>query len=85
MLVLLFNYIPSYLIYVKNTINDWLRSEGNALDAAAQAAAQGFVLIGNIIANIIAVIAFVAFLNAIINWLGTLVGQDELSFEVTYR
>lgn len=51
------------------------------MDAAAQAAAQGFVLIGNIIANIIAMISFIAFLNAIINWLGTLAGQDQLSFE----
>lgn len=58
------------------------RSEGNALDAAAQGAAQGFVLIGNIIANLIAVISFVAFLNAVLSWLGTLVGQEQLTFEV---
>ncbi|ODM92791.1 Solute carrier family 28 member 3 [Orchesella cincta] len=57
------------------------KSEGNALDAAAQGAAQGFILIGNIVANLIAVISFVAFLNSIIGWFGMMVGQEQLSFE----
>ncbi|CAL8129406.1 unnamed protein product [Orchesella dallaii] len=57
------------------------KSSGNALDAAAQGASQGFVLIGNILASLIAVIAFVAFLNSIIAWFGILVGLEELSFE----
>lgn len=52
------------------------------MDAAAQGAAQGFILIGNIVANLIAVISFVAFLNAIIGWLGWLAGQEQLTFEV---
>ena len=59
-----------------------VRTSGSALDAAAQGAAQGVMLIGNIAANVIAVMAFVAFLNAVFNWFGLLVGFDELSFEV---
>lgn len=41
------------------------------------------MLIGNIAANVIAVMAFVAFLNSIFNWFGSLVGFDELTFEVS--
>lgn len=43
---------------------------------------QGVMLIGNIAANIIAFMAFVAFLDAIVGWLGVMVGAEELSFQV---
>ncbi|CAG7834095.1 unnamed protein product [Allacma fusca] len=58
-----------------------LKQEGNALDAASAGAAQGLMLIGNIIANIIAFMSFVAFLNSLVHWFGVMVGLDELSFE----
>jgi pyrimidine nucleoside transport protein len=58
------------------------RTDGNALDAAAQGAMQGVMLIGNIVANIVAFMAFIAFLDAVVSWLGLLVGLDYLSFQV---
>lgn len=51
------------------------------LDAASKGAFTGLTLISGIIANLIAFISFVAFLNAIIGWLGVLVGLDFLSIE----
>jgi len=60
---------------------DSIKTEGNALDAAAQGATQGVALIGNIVANIIAFMAFIAFLDAMVNWLGILVGMEYLTFQ----
>lgn len=54
----------------------------SALDAAAQGATQGVLLIGNIAANVIAFLAFISFLNAIFTWVGSIVGFDDLTFEV---
>lgn len=34
-----------------------------------------------IIANIVSFVAFIAFLNAVINWFGTLVGLNDIDFE----
>lgn len=52
------------------------------MDAACKGAQFGLQLIGAIIANIVAFVSFVAFINALISWLGGLVGFDNLSFEV---
>ncbi|VVC27565.1 Concentrative nucleoside transporter C-terminal domain [Cinara cedri] len=56
-------------------------SESNVMDAACKGAQFGFRLIGAIISNIVAFVSFVAFLNAIIWWLGHLVGFEDFSFE----
>lgn len=56
--------------------------DSNVMDAACKGANFGFQLIGAIISNIIAFVSLVAFLNAIISWLGHLVGFENLSFEV---
>jgi pyrimidine nucleoside transport protein len=58
-------------------------NENNVVDAACKGAQFGLHLIGAIIANIIAFVSFVAFINAIICWLGSLVGIKNLSFEVS--
>ncbi|XP_025192258.1 sodium/nucleoside cotransporter 2 [Melanaphis sacchari] len=55
--------------------------EGNVMDAACKGAQFGLKIIGAIVANIVAFVSFVAFLNAIISWLGDLVGIEGLSFE----
>lgn len=55
------------------------------MDAACKGAQFGLQLVGAIIANIVAFVSFVAFVNAIISWLGHLVGFDQLSFEVRAR
>lgn len=51
------------------------------MDAATNGAFTALSLISGIIANLIAFISFVAFLNAIIGWLGMLVGFDFLTIE----
>jgi len=43
---------------------------------------QGVLLIGNIVANIVAFMAFIAFLDAVVNWFGLMIGQEQLSFQV---
>ncbi|CAH1713762.1 sodium/nucleoside cotransporter 2-like [Aphis gossypii] len=55
--------------------------EGNVMDAACKGAQFGLKIIGAIVANIVAFVSFVAFINAIITWLGHLVGFEDLSFE----
>jgi len=57
------------------------RTEGTALDAAAQGAIQGVIMVGCVIANIIAFVSFVNFLNAVIGWFGARIGLGYLSFE----
>jgi len=52
------------------------------MDAACKGAQFGLKIIGAIVANIVAFVSFVAFINAIISWLGHLVGIEDLSFEV---
>lgn len=54
------------------------------MDAACKGAQFGLQLIGAIIANVVAFVSFVSFLNAIISWLGQLVGFENLSFEVRF-
>merc|ERR1711860_394638 len=44
--------------------------EANVLDAAAQGASNAIMLVLNIAASLIAFLSFVAFLNAIVGWLG---------------
>lgn len=58
------------------------RTESNALDAAAQGAANAVFLVLNIVANLVAFLAFIAFLNGIISWLGSLLGAPYITFEV---
>ncbi|KAF0760377.1 sodium/nucleoside cotransporter 2-like, partial [Aphis craccivora] len=55
--------------------------EGNVMDAACKGAQFGLKIIGAIVANIVAFVSFVAFINALISWLGHLVGFEDLSFE----
>lgn len=52
------------------------------MDAACKGANFGLQIIGSIIANVVAFVSFVAFINAIISWLGHLVGLENLSFDV---
>jgi len=52
------------------------------MDAACKGAQFGLKIIGAIVANIVAFVSFMAFINAIMLWLGHLVGLENLSFEV---
>ncbi len=55
--------------------------EVNLLDAATQGAASAATFVLNITAIVIAFIAFVSFLNALVSFLGGLVGQHHITFE----
>ena len=61
------------------------RNEKNIIESAAQGASVAIGLVANIGANLIAFFAFLAFLNSILSYLGSLVLHPELSFEVQQR
>nr|XP_020865061.1 sodium/nucleoside cotransporter 2 isoform X2 [Phascolarctos cinereus] len=54
----------------------------NILEAASSGAADSVGLIANIAANLIAFLAVLAFINAILSWLGEMVNIEGLSFQV---
>lgn len=51
------------------------------MDAASNGAFAAVNLIAGIIANLVAFVSFIAFANAVVAWLGSLVGFDFLSVE----
>ena len=51
------------------------------ISAASQGAVNAVSIVLNVIATLIAVLAFVAFLNGILSWLGSIVGLHYMSFE----
>ncbi|XP_032227058.2 solute carrier family 28 member 3 isoform X1 [Nematostella vectensis] len=55
--------------------------ERNVIEAAAKGASTAIALVANVAANLIAFLAFLAFFNAMLSWLGSMVGHPELSFE----
>ena len=55
-------------------------NEQNALEAAGNGASQAIKICSNIVANLIAFLAFIAFLDAIVMWFGSIVGLS-ISFE----
>ena len=56
--------------------------ESNALEAMYVGATDGLKICGYILANILAIISVLAFVNAVLEWLGSLVNIEELSFQV---
>ncbi|XP_053996171.1 solute carrier family 28 member 3-like [Hylaeus anthracinus] len=55
--------------------------DASLMDAASKGAVAGIPLVLGIIANIIAFVSFIALVNALLSWIGLLVGFDGLSFE----
>ncbi|XP_043260400.1 solute carrier family 28 member 3 isoform X1 [Colletes gigas] len=55
--------------------------DASFMDAASKGALAGIPLVMGIIANIVAFVSFIALLNALLSWLGMLVGFDGLTFE----
>ncbi|XP_053598836.1 solute carrier family 28 member 3 [Microplitis demolitor] len=53
----------------------------SVMDAATKGAMAGIPLVLGIIANIVAFVSFISFFNAILSWLGGLVGFADLTFE----
>nr|XP_033335794.1 solute carrier family 28 member 3-like [Megalopta genalis] len=50
--------------------------DASLVDAATKGAMAGIPLVLGIISNIVAFVAFIALVNSLLNWLGTLVGYD---------
>ncbi|XP_018369850.1 PREDICTED: solute carrier family 28 member 3 isoform X2 [Trachymyrmex cornetzi] len=57
-------------------------SESSILDAATNGALAAIPIVLGIIANIVAFVSFIAFLNGILSWFGSLVGYEQLSLEI---
>ncbi|XP_045865406.1 sodium/nucleoside cotransporter 1 isoform X3 [Meles meles] len=81
----------SKLVYPEVEESKFKSSEGvkltagdaqNLLEAASSGASISVKLVGNIGANLIAFLALLAFVNAALSWLGTMVGAQELSFQL---
>ncbi|KAL0267323.1 UNVERIFIED_CONTAM: hypothetical protein PYX00_009623 [Menopon gallinae] len=53
----------------------------NVLDAATKGAITAISLVAGIIANIIAFLAFVAFLDGVLTWFGSLLDHSEINFQ----
>ncbi|XP_071943638.1 solute carrier family 28 member 3-like [Antedon mediterranea] len=56
--------------------------ERNIVEAASVGASTAVSLVANIAANLIAFLAILAFFNAMLTWLGGLVGIEDLTFEL---
>jgi CNT family concentrative nucleoside transporter len=63
-------------------LNDDQNKFANVFDAAATGASSGMQLALNVGAMLLAFIALIAMLNGLIGWVGTLVGYDNLTFEM---
>ncbi|XP_003725033.2 solute carrier family 28 member 3 [Strongylocentrotus purpuratus] len=59
--------------------------ERNCLEAFFNGAADGLKICAYIICNILAVISFLAFLNAVLKWLGNMAGVENFSFQLICR
>ncbi|XP_054738038.1 solute carrier family 28 member 3 isoform X2 [Anastrepha obliqua] len=55
--------------------------DSSILDAASNGANSAIPIVLGIAANIVAFVAFVAFLNAVVNWFSFLVGLEDVDFE----
>uniref|UniRef100_A0A1B0AFL0 Sodium/nucleoside cotransporter n=1 Tax=Glossina pallidipes TaxID=7398 RepID=A0A1B0AFL0_GLOPL len=53
----------------------------SVLDAAANGANNALPIVLGIVANLVAFLGFITFLNAMVSWLGFLVGVDQIDFE----
>ncbi|CAH1783625.1 unnamed protein product, partial [Owenia fusiformis] len=56
-------------------------SERNILEAASNGAVAAIKLVAGVVVNLIAFISLLAFLNATLSYLGSIVGYPEVSFE----
>ncbi|XP_077867339.1 solute carrier family 28 member 3-like [Saccoglossus kowalevskii] len=61
------------------------RTEKNILEAAANGATDGMNICASIITQLIAILSTLAFLNAVLSWLGSMVDHPELNFQFLCR
>lgn len=61
------------------------RKDTGLIDAASKGATAAIPLVLNIIANIVGFVSFIALVNSLLSWVGSLVGYEKLSFEVSKK
>jgi len=66
----------------QDTIHFERPAERNVIEAAAKGASTAITLVANVTAMLITFFAFIAFFNAVLSYLGSMVGYSELSFQV---
>ena len=69
-------------IYHVLNVSFCFRKSRNLLEAASSGASSSIKLIANIAVNLMAFIALLAFVDATLSWIGTMVDHPELSFRV---
>nr|XP_032809174.1 solute carrier family 28 member 3 isoform X1 [Petromyzon marinus] len=67
---------------VKGSLKLEKGTESNLVEAASHGASASIPLVANIAANLIAFLALLAFINAILSWLGGMFNYPDLSFEL---
>ncbi|XP_078034931.1 concentrative nucleoside transporter 2 [Augochlora pura] len=68
------------VIVTRENVNLEKSEDASLVDAASKGAMAGIPLVLGIIANIVAFVAFIALVNALLAWLGALVGYDPTVF-----
>ena len=76
-----------YLLYLvfglfKKVYFESHREDRNVLEAASNGASASIGLVANIVVNLISFLAILEFINAILRWLGGMVGYPYVSFQV---
>ncbi|XP_070541323.1 solute carrier family 28 member 3-like [Ptychodera flava] len=61
------------------------RKEKNVLEAMVNAAQDGLMIFGAVVCQLIAVLATLAFVNAVLAWLGSMVNCPQLTFQLICR
>lgn len=62
--------------------HSFFRQESNLIDALSVGATTTIKLIAYVVVNLIAFVAVVAFLDAVVSYMGGRVGHPELNFQV---
>jgi pyrimidine nucleoside transport protein len=58
--------------------------DSSALDAASNGAAQGIILILNVVANIVSFVAFITFIDGMFRWMTYLIGWENVNIEFVF-
>lgn len=76
--------LSNVLIIIKKKKNCFSKDTG-LIDAASKGATAAIPLVLSIIANIVAFVSFIALINSLLSWVGSLIGYEKLSFEVSEK
>jgi pyrimidine nucleoside transport protein len=67
-----------------SSLSLFFRPDATVLEAAATGATTAMPLVLGIIANLIAFVSFIAFINGVLAYFGSLVGFDDISLEMLF-